>query len=341
MRTKSSFSRAALAAAVSLLVSSSSFAASFGARPVPAPLVPAGALEGFEDQSVALPIALKPGQLSVDTAPANGTVQLDGEFPRYLPSADFSGTDSFVVKDHKGNTQTFNVTIHPVNDAPSFTGGNDLGHLSGTPGEFVVPGWASAVSAGPADEQLSQTLRFELTEDAENSEVIRSAWIDVDGTLHYVLTGAPGVGQRTVRLIDSGGGEDTSKAHVLRIGVGMETDLAIRREPASDSVYPWASYRLVVSNNGPMAVTAAQVAEIFASGGEPYRWSCAGYDGGHCGADAGAGPIDATVSLKVGGVVVFDVQSRDPLVQPGKYLAFVVPDPTMVDVNPSNNEVEN
>jgi hypothetical protein len=341
MRKQSSFVPAALAAAVSLVVASASLAAGPSARLAPTPQGPVGPVEGFEDQSLAIPLALKPGQLSLLTAPANGNVVLSGDPARYLPNANFSGDDSFTVRDHKGNTQAFNVRIRPVNDAPRFTAGNDLGHLAATRGEFTVPGWATGISVGPADEQLTQALQFEVSEPAETSEVIRDAWVDADGTLHYVLTGAAGIGTRLVQAVDSGGGDNASKQHLLRIGVGLETDLSIKRGAAFwDEISPWARYQLIVTNNGPRAVTAAQVAEVFESGGEQYLWSCAGFDGGRCSVEAGEGPVDTLVSLKVGGVVVFDVRSRDPLTPPGKRVSFVVPDATMVDINPANNALE-
>ena len=57
-------------------------------------------------------------------AAANGTVTVSGGAVSYTPKANFNGTDSFVVtaSDGKGGTatQTINVTVAPVNDAPTF-----------------------------------------------------------------------------------------------------------------------------------------------------------------------------------------------------------------------------
>jgi len=64
---------------------------------------------------------------SVTTAAQHGTVTggtSDGKFT-YTPSQDYNGTDSFVVtvNDGKGHTttQTINITVTPVNDAPTIT----------------------------------------------------------------------------------------------------------------------------------------------------------------------------------------------------------------------------
>jgi len=55
-------------------------------------------------------------------APANGTVTVSGSTVTYTPNANYNGADSFVVtaSDGKGGTvtQTVNVTVAPVDDAP-------------------------------------------------------------------------------------------------------------------------------------------------------------------------------------------------------------------------------
>lgn len=61
---------------------------------------------------------------SVAAAPSRGTTVTSGATIIYTPAKDFSGTDSFVVtvSDGKGGTatQTVNITVTPVNDAPAF-----------------------------------------------------------------------------------------------------------------------------------------------------------------------------------------------------------------------------
>ena len=75
---------------------------------------------------------------------------------RYKPDANFFGRDSFTytAKDSRGgiSTGTVNVTVTPVNDAPSFTKGADqaVNEDSGT-GPHSVTGWTSKLSAGPGE----------------------------------------------------------------------------------------------------------------------------------------------------------------------------------------------
>jgi phosphoribosyl-AMP cyclohydrolase len=62
---------------------------------------------------------------SVTSSASNGTTSVSGGTVTYTPRANYNGTDSFVVTaaDGKGGTatQTVNVTVASVNDAPSFS----------------------------------------------------------------------------------------------------------------------------------------------------------------------------------------------------------------------------
>jgi hypothetical protein len=57
--------------------------------------------------------------------------------------------------------QTFNINVTAVNDAPSFTKGADQSAFEDS-GLHTVNGWATALSAGPADE-AGQTLSFNVS----------------------------------------------------------------------------------------------------------------------------------------------------------------------------------
>ena len=74
----------------------------------------------------------------------------------YTPAADAFGIAAITLRaDDSGGaqsaTQTFNITVTPVNDAPSFTKGADQTVLEDA-GAQTVTGWATAISAGPANE---------------------------------------------------------------------------------------------------------------------------------------------------------------------------------------------
>ena len=71
----------------------------------------------------------QPLTITAVTQGANGTVAIvaGGLAVSYSPAANFFGSDSFTytIQDPRGDTDTatVNVTVSPVNDAPSFVGG--------------------------------------------------------------------------------------------------------------------------------------------------------------------------------------------------------------------------
>ncbi|MCC7376717.1 MAG: hypothetical protein IT581_18805, partial [Verrucomicrobiales bacterium] len=113
------------------------------------------------------------------------------------------------------------LVVNDVNDAPSFTFGPDQ-TVNSSSGPQSVEGWATAISAGPADES-AQTLAFLVSVDQPSIFTTAPA-IDPTGKLTYTpATGANGTAVVTVRLKDNGGtadgGVDTSSAQTFRITV--------------------------------------------------------------------------------------------------------------------------
>jgi VCBS repeat-containing protein len=150
--------------------------------------------------------------------PAGGTVVLaaNGSFT-YTPDPDFNGTDTFTYEAFDGAdaaTATVTVTVTAVNDPPSFTSGGDVvGSAGGGPQSQP---WATAISAGPADES-GQTLTFDASiAPADQIFFLAPPAIASDGTLSYTPSGLTGSVTVTVHLQDNGGtsnsGNDTSGA---------------------------------------------------------------------------------------------------------------------------------
>src|SRR5206468_7824280 len=90
------------------------------------------------------------------------------------PAANANGSATVTVqaKDSGGTAnggadtsaaQTFTITVTAVNDAPTFTKGADQTVLEDA-GAQTAAGWATAISAGPADE-AGQILNFIVTND--------------------------------------------------------------------------------------------------------------------------------------------------------------------------------
>jgi hypothetical protein len=116
---------------------------------------------------------------------------------------------------------SFTLTIDPVNDPPSFTKGANQSVL-GLLGAQTVPNWATAISAGPANES-SQTVTFTVTNDSNGLFSVQPA-IAPDGTLTYTpALLALGSATVTVRAVDDGGssqgGNDTSPPQTFTITI--------------------------------------------------------------------------------------------------------------------------
>ena len=136
------------------------------------------------------------------------------------PDANGSATVTVTAKDNGGTAyggvdtspaRTFTITITPVNDAPTLTGGGDQTVLEDAGAQSVQ--WATSVSPGPADE-ASQTVTFGVTND-DNALFGVQPSIDAAGVLTYTpAADANGVAVVTVHAQDNGGtalgGQDTT-----------------------------------------------------------------------------------------------------------------------------------
>jgi uncharacterized repeat protein (TIGR01451 family)/gliding motility-associated-like protein len=135
------------------------------------------------------------------------TINTDGGYT-FVPAPDYNGAVpviTYTVIDGKGGIaiSTLTLTVLPVNDAPSFVKGADQVLLQYS-GAQTVPGWATAISAGPADE-AGQKLNFLVT-NANNTLFTIQPAIAPDGTLTFTpAAGAIGTVTVTVILKDDGG----------------------------------------------------------------------------------------------------------------------------------------
>ena len=163
------------------------------------------------------------------SGPSNGTLTLNanGSFT-YTPNADFFGTDSFTYKASDGSLDssvaTVTITVNDVNDVPSFVKGANQTILDNA-GAQTVPGWATSISTGPANEN-TQTLSFTVTGNTNPAMFSVAPAVSANGTLTY--TPAPGVGGTatiTLHVKDNGGtangGVDTSATQTFTITVNL------------------------------------------------------------------------------------------------------------------------
>jgi VCBS repeat-containing protein len=161
-----------------------------------------------------LPSVTEKGTLSYQPAPdQNGSTTVS----IYLK--DDGGTENGGVD--KSETQTFQITVLPVNDPPSFYKGEDQSVIKNSDLQ-VVPGWATRMSKGPADEQDQQLTFIVDTEPEEIFETLPQ--ISPDGTLTYKpARDAHGQALVIVKLKDDGGlahgGNDTSPEQTFTISI--------------------------------------------------------------------------------------------------------------------------
>lgn len=167
---------------------------------------------------------------SQPTIAPNGTLT-------YTVAANAAGTAKVTVRLHdNGGTvnggvdtsapQTFNITVSPVNQAPSFTKGADQTILENASAQTVI-GWSTSISAGPPNES-SQVLNFIVSND-NNALFSVQPSIDAFGNLTYTpALHHSGLATVTVQLHDDGGtangGVDTSAAQTFTVNVLFVND---------------------------------------------------------------------------------------------------------------------
>lgn len=161
-----------------------------------------------------------------DGGPTNGTLTFNenGSFT-YTPDANFFGTDSFAYEANDGqtdsNTATVNITVNPVNDAPSFSKGPDQA-VSEDSGTQTVPDWATNISKGPANES-GQSVSFLVTND-NNALFSSQPAVSPDGTLTFTpAADQSGTATVSIKIKDDGGtesgGDDESNSQSFTIFV--------------------------------------------------------------------------------------------------------------------------
>ena len=168
----------------------------------------------------------------------------------FTPAANANGTATVTVRlqDNGGTAnggvdqspaQTFVITVTTVNDVPSFTKGTDPTVLEDA-GAQTVNGWATNISAGPADEN-GQTLTFLVTTNNDALFSSLPAINPTNGNLTYTpAANANGTATVTVRLQDNGGtangGVDTSAAQTFVITVTAVNDVPSFTKGADQTV---------------------------------------------------------------------------------------------------------
>jgi hypothetical protein len=153
----------------------------------------------------------------------------------FTPAANANGTATITLtlQDNGGTAnggvdtsaaQSFVITVTSVNDQPSFTKGPDQ-NVNDNVGAITVSPWATAISAGPADES-GQTLTFIITGDTDPTIFATAPAVSPTGVLTYTPAIVPtGTHSSTISLVlkDNGGtangGVDTSITQTFVIAI--------------------------------------------------------------------------------------------------------------------------
>ena len=176
------------------------------------------------------PSASPPAPTTRHSSAVQPAIAADGTLT-YTPAPNANGVATITVTalDNGGtanggtNTSapvTFTITVDPVNDAPSFSAGSNQSVVS-LLGAQTVPGWATGITAGPADES-SQNVTFIVSSTNGGLFAVQPA-IAPDGTLTYTpALLALGSRDRHRARRDDGGsprGSDTSAPQTFTITI--------------------------------------------------------------------------------------------------------------------------
>ncbi len=185
----------------------------------------------------------------------------------YQAAADANGSATFSVTlmDNGGTanggtdtsiTQSFTITVTPVNDAPSFTLSGDPPTVVEDAGLQSVASFVTNISAGPANES-TQTLTFTVAQTGSTGGLSFTTVPSINpltGALTYQsATNASGTATFSVTLKDNGGvtnnGVDTSITQTFTITV-----LNVNDAPTFSKGANWTDLEVGV-NDGPYTIT--------------------------------------------------------------------------------------
>ncbi|NKI33856.1 cadherin-like domain-containing protein [Wenzhouxiangella sp. XN79A] len=305
-----------------------------------APNEPQGVL-GYTVANVSNPALFAAGP----TVAGSGTLS-------FTPASDAFGTSTFevTVQDDGGvvnggvdtsDPQTFTITVQPVNDAPSFASGGNVTEIED--GDYAEP-WASAISAGPANES-GQTVTFMTTVTANPGLFAVAPSVDPTGTLAFTPV-ADTTGMATIEVVamDDGGvangGVDLSDPVSFTIDVIAAADLTIDKTSGSFFTEPGGAitYSIVVSNPGPSDVTQATVTDTPPARLGNVTWTCTPSGSAACN-PSGTVAINELVNLPEGTSVTFtlDAELLDDLNDPITNTASVTAPAGVLELAPTNN----
>ncbi len=220
--------------------------------------------------------------------------------------ADLSITKTNNVTSLVPGAQT-TYTIVVSNAGPSAVLSSGAGAATVTdnlPANLTNASWTCAASTGSSCGQANGTGNINTTVDLLNGG---SATFTLTAT---VVSTATGTLANTVSVAAPQSATDTNSGNNSATDTDAlqpTADLAITKSNGANSVIAGASvtYSIVVTNNGPSAVTGATVTDNLPAQLSNATWTCTASSGSSCGAASGNGNINATVNLLPSGAATF------------------------------------
>ncbi len=199
-------------------------------------------------------------KIKITSIPTNGTLKLSGtnvalnqeillasiSSLTFTPTADYNGSSSFTWNGSDGSNYattdaTANLTVNPINDAPSFSNAGNQTLPTWTNTAQTVTNWANTFVFGPTADENSQTVAdFLVTVTAGSDLFTTLPDIANNGTLTYTPSGKPGTANISVQLQDNGGiansGNDTSAPITFDITIPPPTvELSVDTTTATEA----------------------------------------------------------------------------------------------------------
>ncbi len=156
-------------------------------------------------------------------------------------NANGTATITIELSDAGGATsaaQTFDITITPINDAPTFTAGMDQ-TTENDAGLTIIQQWATDLDDGDPGASENQTLSFEIVSNNNVGLFTTGPAINAVGDLSYTpMEGTSGVASVTVALVDNGSGDapNVNRSVEQTFNITITAPVGIDRENISKSL---------------------------------------------------------------------------------------------------------
>lgn len=240
---------------------------------------------------------------AVDTNPTNDTAS---DTNTLTPQADLSITKTDgVTTVTAGTALTYTITVR--NSGPSTVIGATV--TDNVPVKLTNVLWTCTATAGGSCASPSGGGSINTTVNLLPGSV---ATFKVNAT---VVSSASGSLINTATVASSATVPDTApnnNSDTDTDTISASGDLAITKTNNATVLVPGAqtTYTIAASNNGPSAISGAMVADNLPATLTNATWTCTASSGSSCGSANGAGSINATIDLAVGGTATFTLTAQ-------------------------------